>query len=77
MLEDLFSEIEISHTFELTSNPSEIDEFEKHCGYELPEDLKTFYRRYKTVQLFPYRGGWQYRLVSIDEIHCVGFDILG
>jgi len=77
MLEDLFVEIEKSHSFEVTNDPSAIDEFEKRSDYGLPEDLKTFYRRYKTVQLFPYRGGWQYRLVPIDEIHCVGFDILG
>jgi len=77
MLEDLFTEIEKSHTFELTNNPSEIDEFERHCSYELPEDLKTFYRRYKTVKLFSDSEEWQYRFVFVDEIHCVGFDILG
>ncbi len=77
MLEGLFAEIEKSHTFEMTDNPSEIDEFEKRYGYELPDDLKIFYRRYKTVRLFPDRGGWQYRFVFVNEIHCVGFDILG
>lgn len=46
MLEDLFVEIEKSHNCELTDKPSEINNFEKHCGYKLPEDLKTFYRRY-------------------------------
>jgi cell wall assembly regulator SMI1 len=52
-------------------------EIEKNCGYQLPEDIKEFYRRYKTVNLFAFRGGWQYRFVLVNEIHCVGFDILG
>ena len=77
MLKKLFAEIEKSHFFELSDDQSEIDEFEKHCGYELPEDLKEFYRRYKTVQLFPYSGGWQYRFVRINEIHMTGLDIFG
>ncbi len=76
-LRDLFSEIEESHAFELTEHPHEIDNFEKVLGYKLPEDLKGFYRRYKTVQLFPYNGGWHYRFVPINEIHMTGLDIFG
>lgn len=77
MLDDLFAEIETNHIFELTDNPSEIDEFEKRCNYQLPEDIKEFYRHYKTVKLFVDKGGWQYRFVSISEMRSVGFDILG
>jgi len=76
-LKELFAQIEESHIFELADNQSEIDTFEKHCGYELPEDLKEFYKRYKTVQLFPYKGGWLYRFVRINEIHMTGLDIFG
>ncbi len=77
MIEDLFADIEKSHIFQLADNPSEIDEFEKRCGYELPEDFKEFYRRYKTVKLFLYKGGWHYRFVTIGEMRVTGFDIYG
>jgi len=77
MLEDLFVEIEKSHTFELANNPSEIDEFEKHCDYKLPEDLKEFYRRYKTVKLFDDEWGASYRFVFVNEIKVTGYDIYG
>jgi antitoxin YokJ len=77
MLKDLFSKIEKSHTFELTDNPFAIDEFEKRCGYKLPEDLKEFYRRYKTVKLFDSERGATYRFVNVNEIKSTGFDIYG
>lgn len=77
MLEDLFTEIEKSHNFELTNNPSEIDEFEKSCGDRLPDDLKEFYRRYKTVKLFDNEWGASYRFVPINEIKITGYDIYG
>lgn len=77
MLEDLFIEIEKNHSFEFSVNPLEIDDFEKKYGYKLPEDLKEFYKRYKTVSLFAYNGGWQYRFVEINEIHMTGLDIFG
>jgi len=77
MLEDLFAEIEKSHTFELTSNLFEIDEFEKRCGYKLPKDLKEFYRRYKTVRLFDDQWGASYRFVPVIEMKVTGYDIYG
>ena len=77
MLEELFSEIERDHNYVLADIPSTIDDFEKRCGYELPEDLKEFYRRYKTVKLFPNSGDWKYRLVPVNEIHMTGLDIFG
>lgn len=77
MLEDLFVAIEKFHTFELTDNPAEIDEVEKHCGYKLPEDLKEFYRRYKTVKLFDGEWGATYRFVAVKEIKNTGYDIYG
>lgn len=77
MIEGLFSKIEKLHTFELTNNPSEIDEFEKACGYDLPEDMKTFYRRYKTIKLFDGEWGSTYRFVPVAEMKNTGFDIYG
>lgn len=77
MLEDLFFEIEESHTYELTDNPFAIDEFEKRCAYKLPEDIKEFYRRYKTVKLFENEWGATYRFVPVSEIKNTGYDIYG
>lgn len=77
MLKNLFIEIEKNHSFEFSDNLLEIEEFEKKCGYKLPEDLKEFYKRYKTVSLFAYNGGWRYRFVEINEIHMAGLDIFG
>jgi hypothetical protein len=77
MLENLFSEIEKNHTFEFTDNPSAIDEFEKQCGYEPPQDLKDFYHRYQTVKLFDYEWGASYRFVPVVEIKVTGYDIYG
>jgi hypothetical protein len=77
MLEELFTEIEHSHTFEPAEDAQAINEFEKHCGHELPDDLKEFYRRYKSVKLFPARGEWIYRFVPIGEMRITGLDIFG
>ena len=77
MLENLFSEIEKLHSFELADNPFEIDEFEKRFGYKLPDDLKEFYRRYKTVKLFDSEWGASYRFVPVNEMKITGYDIYG
>jgi antitoxin YokJ len=77
MYEDLFAEVEKSHTFEFADNSSSIDAFEKNCGFELPSDLKEFYRRFKTVKLFTYAGGWIYRFVPVSEMQITGLDIYG
>ena len=77
MFEDLFAEIEKSHSYEFTDTPSLIDDFEKRCGYELPEDLKDFYHRYKTVKLFDYEKahfGTTYKSLA-DDIGQLGFNI--
>jgi len=52
MLEKLFAEIDELHFPEYYVDSSEIDKFELQLGKELPEDLKRFYRRYKSVKLF-------------------------
>ncbi len=77
MLDALFPEIEKNHTFEFTDNPLAIDEFEKQCGYELPQDLKDFYHRYQTIKLFDHEWGASYRFVPVIEIKVTGYDIYG
>ncbi len=77
MLEDLFDEIEKQHVYELADLPSKIEELEKLCGYKLPDDLKEFYHRYKTVRLFNFEWGWKYRFLPVSEIHITGLDIFG
>lgn len=77
MLQDLFTEIEKSHVFELNDDPSATDRFKKACGYDLPEDMKEFYHRYKTVILFDGEWGATYRFVSVNKMKNTGFDIYG
>jgi hypothetical protein len=76
-LEDLFVEIEKTHEYVMADNPSAIDEFERQCGYELPQDLKDFYHRYKTVKLFVRGSEAVYRFVPVTEMRETGFDIYG
>lgn len=78
LLEELFQEIEAQHYYELCLDPTEIDQFETTCGYRLPDDIKAFYKRYKTVRLFlrDY-GDYNYRFPPISEIHRTRIDIYG
>lgn len=76
-LEELFIEIETYHTSEPCADISEIDDFERRHGYQLPDDLKTFYRRYKSVKLFDSDFGATYRFAPISEIHPTRIDIYG
>jgi cell wall assembly regulator SMI1 len=77
MFDKIFKEIDKSLIFELSKNLSEIFDFEENYSYQLPEDVKEFYRRYETVKLFTYKGGWQYRFVPISEMRITGLDIYG
>jgi hypothetical protein len=76
-LEALFAEIDAHHYAEPCANESEIDEFARSKKYQLPEDLKVFYRRYRTVKLFEGEFGARYRIVPISEIHPAHIDIYG
>ena len=77
-IEDLFDEIERQHSFELCTDPSEVEILETSLGYPLPSDLKSFHGRYKTVSLFvdPI-GGPTYRFVPASEIHPTRIDVHG
>jgi hypothetical protein len=75
-LEELFFDIDAHHYSE-PSTDEEIDEFAQRNNYQLPEDLKAFYRRYKTVKLFDGESGARYRFVPINEIHPTYLDIFG
>ena len=76
MIEELFAEIDELHFPEFCVDPSEIERFEKQLGKELPEDLKSFYRHYKSVKLFGQEGfSVIYRFVPISEIHPTRYDI--
>jgi cell wall assembly regulator SMI1 len=77
MLEHLFAEIENNHVYEFTGSPLAINQFEKQSGYELPQDLKEFYRRYKTVSLFTGEFVTLYRFVPIEEIKITALNIYG
>ncbi|MGD9099549.1 MAG: SMI1/KNR4 family protein [Anaerolineae bacterium] len=76
-LQELFVEVDTHHSSEPCTNVSEIDLFEECYGYQLPDDLKAFYQRYKTVNLFDGEFGATYRFVPISEIHPTRIDIHG
>jgi cell wall assembly regulator SMI1 len=76
MIEDLFAEIDSCHYAEPCRNPSEIDRLQDKCGYELPEDIKAFYRRYRSVKLFG-KADFLYRFVPVSEMHRTRLDICG
>ena len=76
-LEQIFTEIDTHHYHELCNDPTAIEAIEKHHGRQLPDDLKTFYRRYKTVKLFDSKYGATYRFVPVGEIHPTRIDIYG
>jgi hypothetical protein len=77
-LKTLFSEIDAWHYSEPCTDKTAIDEFAQRNNYQLPDDLKVFYRKYKTVKLFDDPGaGATYRLVPISEIHPTRIDIFG
>jgi len=76
-LEQLFVEIETKHNYELCIDPSSIEDLERSHGYQLPSDLKAFYRRYKSVKLFVYEYGATYFFVPVSEMHPTRIDIYG
>ena len=77
-LEILFGEIDKFHYSEACIDASEVDDFESRSGYSFPDDLKIFYRRYKSVRLFSNEGfDATYRFVPISEIHPTYIDIYG
>lgn len=77
-LKELFEEIDQNHSAEPCADEYEIDRLENGLEYELPEDLKAFYRRYSTVWLFNTDcDGATYRFVPISQIHPTRIDILG
>ncbi|HVO68665.1 MAG TPA: SMI1/KNR4 family protein [Aggregatilineaceae bacterium] len=76
-LENLFAEIEAHHYSEPCTHGSEIDEFARRNNYQFPDDLKAFYRRYRSVRLFDTEFGAKYRFVPISEIHPTRIDIYG
>lgn len=76
-IEDLFDEINELHSTEPFTDPSEIDALERKCDFPLPSDLKTFYRKYMTVELFDSPDGATYRFVPVSDIHPTRIDIYG
>ena len=76
-LEQIFTEIDVHHYHEPCADPAEIEVLEKCYGYQLPDDLKAFYRRYKIVKLFNGEYGATYRFVPVSEIHPTRMDIYG
>jgi cell wall assembly regulator SMI1 len=76
-LEGLFNEINTRLTSEPCLDAGEIDRFDERNGYRLPSDLKSFYRKYKSVKLFDGKYGPTYRFVPIIEIHRTRIDIYG
>jgi cell wall assembly regulator SMI1 len=76
-IQDLFDEIEEQHSYEVCTDPSEIEALEVKYGYSLPADLITFYRRYKTVRMFDSPFGPTYRFVPVSEMHPTRRDIYG
>jgi cell wall assembly regulator SMI1 len=76
-LEELFAEIDTHHSSKPCMDVSEIDAFEKSHAYQLPDDLKAFYRRYGSVKLFDTRYGASYRFVPVSEMHPTRIDIYG
>ncbi len=77
ILDELFAEIDSLHSFELCLDETEIDHLENQCGYKLPSDLKTFYKKYRSVKLFSSKYGCVYRFVPICDIHPTYEDIYG
>jgi hypothetical protein len=76
-LENLFAEIDLQHSSKPCLDDAEIDRFEKQNGYQLPADLKAFYRKYNSVKLFNDEYGFTYHFVPISEIHPTRKDIYG
>jgi cell wall assembly regulator SMI1 len=76
-LEQIFAEIDARHYHEPCTDPSAIEALEDLQGHRLPDDLKAFYRRYKTVRLFDGEYGATYRFVPVSEIHPTRIDIYG
>ena len=75
-LDSLFNQIESEHHFVLAQNPNLIDTIEENSGYQFPDDLKEFYRRYESVCLYS-KEDPLYRFLSVDELHTTRIDIYG
>jgi cell wall assembly regulator SMI1 len=76
-LEQIFTDIDVNHYHEPCTDPAAIEALEKRHDHQLPDDLKAFYRRYRTVKLFDGEYGATYRFVPVDEIHPTRIDIYG
>ncbi len=76
-LEDLYEEIEARHTWEPAEDPSEINACQRSHGWNFPDDLIEFHRRYRTVRLFDGPMGPCYRFVPVEEIRPTRMDIYG
>ena len=75
-LDNLFKQIENEHHFVLAQNTDQIDMLEENSGYQFPDDLKEFYRRYESVCLYDEEDPL-YRFLSINELHPTRIDIYG
>jgi hypothetical protein len=76
-LEILFNEIDSLHKPNPCTDGSEIDCFNDLHNYNLPSDLKAFYRKYKSVKLYESKYGFTYRFVPVSEIRRTRIDIYG
>jgi hypothetical protein len=76
-LEDLLNELDTFHSSEPCIDFGEIDSFDDLNKYQLPSDLKSFYRKYKSASLFDNEGGPTYRFVPVIDIHRTRKDIYG
>ena len=72
----LFKQIENEHHFVLAQNKELIDLLEKESGYDFPDDMKIFYRRYESVSLYD-KEDPLYRFVRVNELHPTRIDIYG
>jgi cell wall assembly regulator SMI1 len=83
MLEAFFDEIDkLPIGVEPCDDPESIDRLEEECGYRLPEDLKAFYRRYRSVTICDSeeelsRGCCNCRFVPVSKMHRTRIDIYG
>ena len=83
MLENLFAKIdELSKGVEPCSDSSSIDKAEEKLGYKLPDDLKTFYRRYRSLTFYEtdehgVMDWFTCRFVPATEMHRTRIDIFG
>jgi hypothetical protein len=76
-LQKLFALIDAEHVAEPCKDSSKINFIEHEYRCRLPEDLKAFYRKYNSVELFRHELGATYRFVPVHEIHPTWLDILG